>query len=249
MEPSYSIAIETSCRAGGVALGRGDELLKAVRFDASYRQGAQLVARMDELLRSAGIGSGDLAELYVSTGPGGFTGLRLGITVARTMAQSLPALRVTAVPTIRAVAENARDLDWRRLGVALDYKDGQVYAGLFNRALQCPGVPRATSCIPADAPYGEIVSAGEPALAGPEEFLARAPRPLLLVGEAMELVKMEAEGVSHAPADLNLPTPEGVWRVGRRLAAGGTFTDFRQLLPLYTRKPEAVRLWEKRNTV
>ena len=58
---------------------------------------------------------------------------------------------------------------------------------------------------------------------------------------------MEADGVTHAPPDLFLPTPEGVWRVGRRLAAAGAFTPLPQVLPLYTRKPEAVRLWEKRN--
>ena len=51
MEPTYSIAIETSCRAGGVALGRGEELLKAVNFDASYRQATQLIVRLEELDR------------------------------------------------------------------------------------------------------------------------------------------------------------------------------------------------------
>ena len=96
----------------------------------------------------------------------------------------------------------------------------------------------------------------QPALVRPEDFLARAPRPLLLIGEAVEFVKMEAPGVTLAPADRNLPTPAGVWRVGRQKAAGrhgdppeasGAFVHCNQLLPIYSRKPEAVRLWEKRN--
>jgi tRNA threonylcarbamoyl adenosine modification protein YeaZ len=308
MESNYSIAIETSCRAGGVALGRGDELLQVANFDASYRQATQLVVRLEELLKPAGIRPRDLAALYVSTGPGSFTGLRVGITVARTLAQANPSLRVVAVPTIQAVAENARHLPWENLGVALDFKDGQVYAGLFSRGgervagilpARPGGVPppasssvsyssAATSSVSSSvqrecnsstteaargqgaltlpSPGGRgvqhphptlslrergeearVVPIGEPALVPPEEFLARAPRPLLLIGEALELVKIEAPGVTLAPSDLYLPSPEGVWRVGRRLAAAGAFTDFRQLLPLYSRKPEAVRLWEKRN--
>jgi tRNA threonylcarbamoyladenosine biosynthesis protein TsaB len=231
MEPTYSIAIETSCRRGGVALGRGEDLLAVSAFDASYRQAGQLVCRLDEILRGAGLAPRDVAELYVSAGPGSFTGLRVGITVARTLAQATASLRLVAVPTIRAVAANARDLSWRDLGVVMDYKDGDLYAGLYTRAEGA----------------GEIVPAGEPALMRPEEFLARAPRPLLLIGEALEFAAMQAGGVDHAPAELHLPTPEGVWRVGRRLAAAGVFTDYRRLLPLYSRKPEAVRLWEKRN--
>ena len=46
--------------------------------------------------------------------------------------------------------------------------------------------------------------------------------------------------------DRHYPAPESVWRVGRRMAASGEFTPPSELLPLYARRPEAVRLWEKR---
>ena len=258
MERPISIAIETSSRAGGVALGRGGELLQALRFDASSRHATQLVVRLDELLRGAGLpprtGAGlrlrDVAELYVSCGPGSFTGLRVGITVARTLAQMSPSLRVVAVPTIQAVAENARDLPWRRLGVVMDYKDGEVYAMTVGRATALHAEPGGCAITRATSPTGRQAGCTPyenfgPALIRPEDFLARAPRPLLLIGEALEFVRMEAEGVTLCPPELNLPTPEGVWRVGRRLAEAGQFIDYRKLLPLYTRKPEAVRLWEK----
>ncbi|MFW6061407.1 MAG: hypothetical protein ACOC93_01235, partial [Planctomycetota bacterium] len=50
--------------------------------------------------------------------------------------------------------------------------------------------------------------------------------------------------LQRAPEPLDFPTAEGVWTVGRRLAREGKFTDPLKLLPVYTRKPEAVRLWE-----
>jgi tRNA threonylcarbamoyladenosine biosynthesis protein TsaB len=228
MSDVYSIAIETSCREGGVALGRGGQLVKAVAFDASLRQAGQLVQRLDELLRGEGLRPGDLGEAYVSAGPGGFTGLRIGITAARTLAQALPGLRTVAVPTAEAVAENARDLTWDHLAVLLDYKEGEFHAALFTRG-----------------PHGPL-PAGAAELAAPESFFARAPRPLLVMGEAAQLAPIPSGGVSPAPGDIHLPRPEGVWRAGRRRAEAGEFTDPARLLPIYTRKPEAVRLWELR---
>ena len=91
MKLPVSLAIETSCRAGGVALGRGDELLGVIDFEASARHAVQLVPRLHELLEGASLRPEDVDELYVSVGPGSFTGLRIGLTVARTMGQMLGA--------------------------------------------------------------------------------------------------------------------------------------------------------------
>jgi hypothetical protein len=72
-------------------------------------------------------------------------------------------------------------------------------------------------------------------------------RPVLLTGEGLDYHDLAGEGVELAEPDVRLPTAEGVWRVGRRLAAAGEFTEYHHLLPIYTRRPEAVRLWEQRH--
>lgn len=232
MERRISVTIETSCRIGGVALGVGENLVQSMAFDAAGRHATQLISRLRDLLAGAGSGPSDVAELYVSVGPGSFTGLRVGITAARTLAQSVPDLRLVAVPTAHAVADNARNLDWRNLGVIMDARDGGFYAALFTRE------------------DDTIVSAGPARTLPAADFLADAPRPLLLVGEGLSHQDVSDEGVTAvAPerTEIHLPTPEGVWRVGRRLADAGDFTDYHLLLPLYARQPEAVRLWETRS--
>lgn len=245
MKPNVSIAIETSCRRGGVALGLGEELVRTIAFDASSRHATHLISRLEELLKGAGRKPRDLAEAYVCVGPGSFTGVRVGVTVARTLGQAIPDLRLVAVPTAPAVAENVRHLDWDHLGVILDAKEELVYACLLRR----PDPPRTGA--PPDT--RQIAPAAAPAVVTLREFLTASPRPLLLVGEALayqDAADLRADGVSIAgPVDseLHLPTAEGVWRVGRRMAAAGEFTDFRSLLPIYARKPEAVRLWERRH--
>jgi tRNA threonylcarbamoyladenosine biosynthesis protein TsaB len=228
MGQTVSIAIETSCRLGGVALGVGDELAAAVDFDASARHAAQLVARLKELLAGAALRPADVGEVYVSVGPGSFTGTRIGVTVARTLAQTLPGSRCVAVSSPAAVAENARPLPWRHLAVVLDAREGLLHATLFER--------RGELILPVDA--GGVMS--------PPELLARAPRPLTLLGEGLGYHDLRADGVTIPLADKtgappHLPTAEGVWRFGRRQARAGRFTDPAQLLPIYTRVPAALR--------
>ncbi len=228
---NLSIAIETSSRSGGVALGRGDERIAAEAFDASARHATQLLSRLDALLARADARPGDLREVYVSAGPGSFTGLRIGVTVARTLAQAVEGLRCVAVPTARALADGARETDFQHLAVALDARHGQAWGGLF--ALR----------------DGTVIPVGDPVVAASRELLASWPRPLLLVGEATAHEDFSAENVEIPPADspLHVPTAEGVWRVGRRFAREGQFTDPARLLPIYSRKPEALRLWQQRN--
>ena len=223
MAETVSIAIETSCRQGGLALGRGDEMVQHVDFDASRRHAAQLIVQMDELLTGNRLAPGDLGHVYVSAGPGGFTGLRVGITVARTLGQFVPHLRCVTVPTPLTVAENVRDHRWEHLGVVLDAGEGEVYATTFHRA---DGIPAADG----------------PAVTSPaDQFLARMPRPILLTGEGLWYHDLAGENVALASGDVRFPTAEGLWRVGRRLATAGQFTSIDALLPIYFRPPAAQR--------
>lgn len=231
MSRCVSIAIETTCRTGGLALGIDDKVVDTIRFDASSRHATHLVARMDELASRAGLKPADINELYISAGPGSFTGSRVGVTVARAFGQAQPRCRLVAVPTALAVAQNARDLNWQNLGVVMDAKEGVVYGVLFERV------------------GGKIIRIGQPRVAPLEELLAGWPRPLTLIGEGLEFCPSERPAdVVDAPKELNMPDPHGVWLVGCEMAGQGLFTDFAQLLPIYSRKPEAVRLWENRQT-
>ncbi len=223
-----SIAIETSCRRGGVALGAGGKLIESAAFRADRRHAVQLVAHMDDLLRRHGLAAKDVEELYVSIGPGSFTGLRVGVTVARTMAQAVDGLRLVAVPTVLAVARSATSLGCDHLAVVMDAKFGNVYAARF-------------ACRD-----GRMALAGDPLVLSAEKFVAECPRPITLIGEGLGYHRLVGDGITIGDESLWLPRPEGVWAAGCGLAQESQFIDLQQLRPLYLRQPEAVRLWEQR---
>ncbi len=222
MDQPVSVAFETTCRAGGVALGGGDGLVEVLPFDATRRAAGQLVTHLDALTRRHGLTPADLAELYVSVGPGSFTGTRVGVTVARTLAQALPALKLLAVPTVQAVARNALNQPGvENLAVVLDARRGRIYWALFARR----------------AGQMALVRPGQ--LATPDDLLAQAPRPLHLIGEGLGYHSFHAPDVTALPEDLWLPRVEAVWTLGRQHARTGPFTDPAHLLPIYATRPAA----------
>ncbi len=230
MDSPVSIAIETTCRQGGVALGVGDEPVETLAFDARRRHATLLIGKLDDLLGARSLRPTDVDELYVSLGPGSFTGIRVGVTVARTFAQARPELRCVGVPTPAVVAENARPLGWTRLAHIHDAKDDRIHVTLFTR--------RQTDQPP--------VQEGPSRVVGESEFLESLDGPTLLIGEGLGYHELSSLHATLADESLWLPAPLGVWAVGRRMARAGEFTEYHHLLPHYTRKPEAVRLWEQR---
>jgi len=240
MSETISISIETSCRYGGLAMGRGESLTRVLLFDASRRHATQLLVRLDELCKEEKISPADIDELYVSVGPGSYTGLRVGVTVARTLAQVFPKIKLVAVPTTHAVAEALAGRPWSNLGVVLDARDELIYAKRFTRGGGDNG--RA-----GDREGGGTIPAGEPAICTAAEFLAGSPRPLLLSDEGLGYHDLAAEGVELAEESQRFPTPECVWSVGRRLAAAGRFVALANLLPIYARAPQAVQMWEQKH--
>ncbi len=224
-----SIAMETTCREGGVCLGAGDELVKVLPFDAARRHATQVVARLEELVSSAGITPREVEELYISCGPGSFTGTRVGITATRTLAQAVGTIKCVGVPTVQVVAENVADAhEIEHLAVVLDARRGLIYSALFEKREE----------------HWAQVSPAKTMM--PDELLANSPRPLHVIGEGLGYCHVVGAGVMAVDESLWLPRAESVWRVGRRLAKAGQYTDVAHLLPIYMGIPEAVRKWDER---
>lgn len=99
------LGIETSSEIGSVALCDGDGTLAAYSFPEGARHARDIVPAVDRVLKDAGIGRSDVGAAAVSQGPGSFTGLRVGITCAKTLAYAL-GWKAVGIPSLEVVAQN-----------------------------------------------------------------------------------------------------------------------------------------------
>jgi tRNA threonylcarbamoyladenosine biosynthesis protein TsaB len=229
---SRALAIETSGRLGSVAILEDGRVLAADQFPHGLQHAAEIIPRIDRLCLDQGWKPADLREIYVSAGPGSFTGLRIGITLTKTLAFATGA-NIVAVPSVRVLAHNAPP-DARHLIIVLDAKRDQIFTARLARASQ-----------------GWIEE--EPArLDTLTSMLKRSPRPVHLLGEGIpyhqKFIPMDDPGIIITPSELWRARASAVAEEGSRLAAEGQFTEPDQLIPIYIRMPEAQEKWEMKNS-
>ena len=99
------LAVDTSTRASIVTVGRETPLATS-RREVRHRHGSHLLEQIDEVLAEAGLTLTEVEGLAVGTGPGSFTGLRVGLATVKTMAyaRGLPLAGVTSSDALRAAA-------------------------------------------------------------------------------------------------------------------------------------------------
>ncbi|HYN69828.1 MAG TPA: tRNA (adenosine(37)-N6)-threonylcarbamoyltransferase complex dimerization subunit type 1 TsaB, partial [Candidatus Eisenbacteria bacterium] len=86
----WLLVLDTATSSVIVAAGTSDgELIGSTAFPAEHRHGERLLPAVDRLAREHGLQRADLAAVIVGTGPGAFTGLRVGLATAKTIAHEL----------------------------------------------------------------------------------------------------------------------------------------------------------------
>ena len=123
------LAIETATRAGGVAVARGETVLETISGDASVSHSTNLLEMIDGALRRAGVLLANIELFAVASGPGSFTGLRIGLATAKAFAVHLRR-EVIGVSTLAAVAHSSK-LDGNIVAL-LPAGRGEVFAQRFT---------------------------------------------------------------------------------------------------------------------
>lgn len=105
---SYILHLETSTKVCSVALSKNGELcaLKEVEEDG-YAHGEKLTIFIEEVLLEAGIGITELAAVSVASGPGSYTGLRIGVATAKGLCYALgiPLIATDSLTALAALVE------------------------------------------------------------------------------------------------------------------------------------------------
>jgi len=221
------LGIETSGVTTGVALGDVD----AVLFEESLGSGAShdelLLPLLDKALKATGTRLAGLAGIGVAIGPGMFSALRVGLSVAKglAVAHDLP---VKGVNALWALAEAAGS-PGRPVLAVVDARKSQVYAAMYLDAEQL--IEPAVLTPPELAELARQRVTGRLAVAGNAALCANALR---------------QAGIDFIAAGIAAPPPRVIVQAAARALVNGPGDDIETLEPLYLRRTDAELNRERR---
>ncbi|MPQ27330.1 tRNA (adenosine(37)-N6)-threonylcarbamoyltransferase complex dimerization subunit type 1 TsaB [Bacillus paralicheniformis] len=124
------LAIDTSNLTLGVALIKDGKMIAEHISHLKKNHSVRAMPAIDELLKECGLEPNDLTQIAVAKGPGSYTGVRIGVTIAKTLAWSLN-IPIKTVSSLEVLAANGRFFQGL-ICPLFDARRGQVYTGLYQ---------------------------------------------------------------------------------------------------------------------
>jgi tRNA threonylcarbamoyladenosine biosynthesis protein TsaB len=213
------LIIDTATRRAVSGLSDADgEVIAADGWMTAHRHGEELLSRLGALLAQAGAEPTDLGAVVVGTGPGSFTGLRIGLATAKTLSYAL-GVPLIGIPTAHALALAAAG-DAEQVIVTLP-------AGARDRYLARLRVA-----------YGRVEELAAPELVASNQAFAGAE------SVSIAAIDLDPPEVSVAAATLGRKAVDGLVaalaRLGAAALAGGESNDVAELVPAYVSLPRGV---------
>jgi tRNA threonylcarbamoyladenosine biosynthesis protein TsaB len=210
------LGIETSGEMGSVGIVSGEVTLAEINFIATLKQGEKLFPAIESALKLAEMHKDKLEMISVATGPGSFTGLRIGIASAKGLAQALgvPLVGISSFEVYKKAASFRTGKVWLLLP---DRKDW-IYTQCFENE--------------------KMTEEAQVILV--EDWLRRmtkeAPKDVFFIGPGAELHRSSLESIKSgtiAPERLNQPSGTAIASLGLERFARDSADQIREIEPLY----------------
>ncbi len=236
LETVYVLGIDTATRVAGAAV-IGEDRLISERFVNNLKTHSQnIIPMIRQVMEDAGIKPKHLHGIAVTGGPGSFTGLRIGMSVAKTMGLALN-IPVLGISTLRALAWNVY-LAEGLICPILDARKHEVYTCLYRFAGR------------------DLEEMAEPAALSLEGLLSRLSRfkreKITFLGDGVpvygDTIKEKlGERAFFAAMIHSFPRASAVAELGLARLKESRLSDSTFLQPVYLRKSEAELTWETKH--
>jgi tRNA threonylcarbamoyladenosine biosynthesis protein TsaB len=218
------LAIDTSTQWIGLALYDGVQILAESLWQARGRHTVEMAPAIHDLLRRSGFEPAQLSAIAVALGPGSFTGLRIGLAIAKGMALALH-IPIIGVPSLDALVAATPVSD---LSMAAVLQSGRGRLAVIWYA----------------PVYGKWLAQGEAKVTTAAELSASIHKPTLVVGELnadeRQLLARKRVNVHLATPAQSLRRPSYLAELGWQRWQAGQVDDPISLAPIYLHVAEAI---------
>lgn len=227
---SKLLAIDTSSFVMGIAVTESERTLGEVTTNIKKNHSIRLMPAIEQLMKEVGVSPKELEKVIVANGPGSYTGVRIGVTTAKTLAWSL-GIPVIGVSSLAVMAQAGRYFEGV-ISPIMDARRGQVYTGHY-------------------VSNNDVVVGNESdrlvMLTDWLDDLDKEDKQVLFVGQDVELhrsmiVERLGSKAQFAPGSAMLPRPSELANIGRKQEASGFTHEF---VPNYHQLAEAEANWRK----
>lgn len=223
-----ALALDSTTDRLSVALGRPGRPVLERTVAGARQHAATLLPLIVGLLDEAGISLADVEQVAIADGPGGFTGLRVGASLVKALARTVPGLAVSTASTLMVRAAGVAPAGGARVLVVTSALRGELYAASYHVALPV-----------------RVETTMEPRIATPESLGRDAPD--LLVADAPEKLLDRLANQFAVPlirGSASLPHASALLSLIGVPGGAAPITRLDDWEPAYGRPAEAQARWE-----
>jgi tRNA threonylcarbamoyladenosine biosynthesis protein TsaB len=209
------LGIETATQICGVALFKDGTLLAEYRMNIKNAHAKLLAGAIDKVCHDSKVALPDLSGIAVSIGPGSFTGLRIGLSIAKGIAFA-HGLAITAVSTLKAIASQAPLKDGLVCPMVRS-RANEVYTALYERFDYDDKLVEEVTVMPL------------------ENMLQFAPKGTAFIGDTAGVIQTFSREQDYhiIPKEFSLPSGHSIAKIGSEQISIGRTDDLATLEPFY----------------
>lgn len=217
------LAMDTSNQILAVAVLEDDRVLAQFQLNRKMNHSLTLMPAIETVMQTSGLKPADLDRIVVAVGPGSYTGIRIAVTTAKTLAETLK-IELTTVSSLAVIAANAQTNKW--IVPIMDARRNNVYAGVYRWE------------------NNQLVNLIPDQHTSFEALIEKITESALFIGETtkfIEQIEAKLPAAKIATSDmLNLPNGLVLGKMGY---LAQPIVDIHGLVPAYLKRVEAEEKW------
>lgn len=227
------LAIDTSNQPMSIALVEDKELKATTTLNTVLNHSIYVLPTIDELFKRVGWEPTDVDRIVVAKGPGSYTGIRIAVTTAKTLAMTLKK-KLVGVSSLKVLASNLPPISDQLIVPFMDARRGNVFAGIYqydsDQNLQTVAADQHML-------FNDLL-----------QLIQKQEKAAVLIGKLTKRIKRQEldlpKQVTLLPVSYSYPSTYRLALLGEKLTPVKGIDDF---VPDYLRLTQAERDWQKQH--